>query len=90
MRKLLSLIILERIRQPVDAFLSPAHSGFRSGRSCADVVWAHRWLVAKTLRYKVVVNILGIDMSRRRSFRPRSKENAAQSHWTDLEAQSYE
>ena len=90
LRKLLSLIILERIRQPVDAFLSPAHSGFRSGRSCTDVVWAHRWLVAKTLRYKEVVNILGIDMSRRRSFRPRSKKNAAQSHWTDLEAQSYE
>ena len=64
LRKLLSLIILERIRKPVNEFLSPSHSGFRSGRSCADVVWAHRWLIAKTLRYKVVVNILGIDMSR--------------------------
>ncbi len=34
-------VILEKVRQPVDAFLSLSHSGFRSGRSCADVVWAH-------------------------------------------------
>jgi len=44
LRKLLSLIILERVRHPVDALLSPSHSSFCSGLSCADVVWAHPWL----------------------------------------------
>ncbi len=52
LRKLLSIIVLNRIREAVDMYLSPAQSGFRCGRSCADIVWAHRWLVAKTLRYK--------------------------------------
>ena len=34
------------------------------GRSTADVVWAHRWLVAKTQRYHSTVHLLGIDLSK--------------------------
>lgn len=64
LRKVLSLITLTRIRSAVEGYLSPGQSGFRCGRSCADIVWAHRWLIAKTLRYKVVIHILGLDMSR--------------------------
>ena len=64
LRKVLSLITLLRIRGVVDRYLSPAQSGFRPGRSCADIVWAHRWLAAKSLRYKAVIHVLGLDMSR--------------------------
>ena len=32
--------------------------------ACADILWAHRWFVAKTLRYKALIHLLGIDMSR--------------------------
>ncbi len=56
--KLLSIIVFNRIRKEVDMYLSPAQSGFRCGRSCADIVWAHIWLVAKTVRYKAPVHIL--------------------------------
>ena len=63
LRKILSLITLFRIHGVVDTYLSPAQSGFRVGRSCADIVWAHRWLIAKSLRYKVIIHILGLDMS---------------------------
>ena len=64
LRKILSLITLARIRTAVELYLSPAQSGFRPGRSCADIVWAHRWLAAKSLKYKVIIHILGLDMSR--------------------------
>jgi len=64
LRKILSLITLARIRDPVNCFLSQSHSAYRVGRSTADIVWAHRWLVAKALRYKTQIHILGLDMSR--------------------------
>ncbi|KAK2188487.1 hypothetical protein NP493_131g05015 [Ridgeia piscesae] len=57
LRKTLSLITLQRISDKVDDFFSPSQSGFRRGRSTADVIWGHRWLVAK-------IEILGIDLSR--------------------------
>ena len=64
LRKVLSLITLARTRVAFDLFLSPAQSGFRQGRSCCDVVWAHRWLTAKVHRYKTIIHLLGLDMSR--------------------------
>ena len=64
LRKVLSLITLARIRGPVDLYLSPSQAAYRPGRSGADIVWAHRWLVAKSMRYKVAIHVLGLDMSR--------------------------
>ena len=49
---------------PVDSYLRQAQGGFRLGRSTADIVWAHRWLVGKVLRYKGIIHVLGLDMSR--------------------------
>ena len=42
--KTLFLITLHRISYKVNDFLSPSQSGFRRGRSKADVVWGHRWV----------------------------------------------
>ena len=64
LRKTLSLLTLARVRPKVDQYLAQTHSGFRPGRSTADVVWAHRWLVAKTQRYHSTVHLLGIDLSK--------------------------
>jgi len=64
LRKTMSLVVLRRISKPVNDFLSPSQSGFRQNRSTADIIWCHRWLAAKTQRYKCIINILGIDMSR--------------------------
>ncbi|KAI0226986.1 hypothetical protein LSAT2_022558 [Lamellibrachia satsuma] len=64
LRKTLSLITLHRISDKVNDFHSPPQRGFRRGRSTADVVWGHRWLVAKCHRYKYVIEIPGIDLPR--------------------------
>lgn len=60
-RKILSLNTLSRVRTNVEAFLSPTQSGFRTGRSTTEAVWAHR-LAATTQRYKEI-ELLSIDMS---------------------------
>ena len=63
-RKAISTVILHRIRSKVDAWLSPNQSGFRVARSTADAVWAHRWNVALTHRFRTSMYILGIDLSK--------------------------
>ena len=60
----LSLVTLQRISKKVDQYLSLTQSGFRRGRSTADVVWSHRWLASVCQRYRTQINILGIDMSK--------------------------
>ena len=62
-RKTLSLIVLERTRENIDRFLAPSQSGFRKGRSTADIVWAHKWIISKALQQDVKIFITGIDMS---------------------------
>ena len=62
-RKVLSIITLNRIRPHIEQYLSPSQSGFRRHRSTGDIVWAHRWLKARTQKYKEEFSILGIDMS---------------------------
>ena len=51
-RKVLSLITLNRIREKVNCYLSPSQAGFRPCRSTADIVWTHRWLTGRVDRYK--------------------------------------
>ena len=58
LRKTLSLIVFSRIATKVDNFLSPSQSGFRRGRSTADVVFGYKWLCAKAQQF------LCIDLSR--------------------------
>ena len=56
--------MLHRVSPKVEKFLSPGHSGFRKGRSTADVVWSHRWFAAACQRYHTTFHILGIDLSK--------------------------
>ena len=64
LRKTLSLIVLSRNATKVDNFLSPSQSGFRRGRSTADVVFGYRWLCAKAQRQRITIEFLCIDLSR--------------------------
>ena len=65
LRKTLSLIVLSRISDKVYEFLYPGQSGFRRGRSTADVLFGYRWLAAKTQRFQKSFRVLhGIAMSR--------------------------
>ena len=63
-RKVMSLIVLGRISTAVSAFLGPTSSGFRAGRSTADVLWTQRWMAAKCQRYRCSIHMLGLDMSK--------------------------
>ena len=63
MRKVLSLLTLDRIRLSIEKYLSHSQSGFRPERSTSDVVWTHRWLAAKTVTENINIKITGIDMS---------------------------
>ena len=56
LRKTLSLIVLSRIAPKVDEYLSSSQSGFRRGRSTADVVFGYRWLCGKAQRQRVQSN----------------------------------
>ena len=64
LRKTLSLTVLSRIATKVDNFLSPSQSGFRRGRSRADVVFGYIWLCAKAQRQRITIEFLCIDLSR--------------------------
>jgi hypothetical protein len=63
LRKTLSLIVLQRIQPAVERFLPASQSGFRQNRSTADVVWMHKWLIARTMKAKEEVLALRLDMS---------------------------
>ena len=63
LRKTLSLVVLSRIVTKVDNFLSLSQSGFRRGRSTADVVFGYRWLCAKAQRQRVTIEFLCIELS---------------------------
>ena len=63
-RKIMSPIVLGRISTAVSAFLGPTSSGFRAGRSTADVLWTQRWMAAKCQRYRCSIHMLGLDMSK--------------------------
>lgn len=63
-RKILSNIVLKRIRPKIEEFLSPAQAGFRKGRSTTDVVWTHKWLIASATTFQGKDYwILGVDLS---------------------------
>ena len=64
MRKVVSLITLHHIQKKVNAFTSTAQAGFKQGRSCANVVWAQRMLIAVAQCRKWEFHNMGIDMSR--------------------------
>ena len=62
-RKILSNIVLNRIKSKVDKYLSAAQSAYRNSRSTGDIVWAYRWMIAKTQIVKETILVTGIDLS---------------------------
>ena len=63
-RETLSLIVLIRIRPAVDQFLPASQSGFRQNRSTAVAVWTHKWMIARVMKVREEIHILGVDQSR--------------------------
>ena len=62
-RKILSLITLRRIQHQVDQYTGPWQAAYKQGRSCSDLVWCQRMLVATVLNKPFSFHKMGIDMS---------------------------
>ena len=62
-RKMLSLITLNRICSATDQYISDSQSSSRQGRGTTDVIWGLKWLVAKTQKFQLEVYLTRIDMS---------------------------
>ena len=55
---------MNRIRNKTEEYKGSYQSGFRNGRSTTDIVWSHKWDIAKALTYRdEEYYILGIDLS---------------------------
>ena len=63
-RKVLSNIVQSRISPKMEEFISPNQSGFRPGRSTADVTWAYRMAMACTQKYNISIRQTGLDLSK--------------------------
>ena len=60
----MSNVTLNRVNIKVDNYLSPSQAAYRKGRSTTDIIWAHRFVIAKVQKYQELeVYITGIDMS---------------------------
>ena len=62
-RKVLSIISLNRIQDLVNHYTGPWQCGYKNGRSCADIVWSQRMLISVVLRKHHEFHKMGIDMS---------------------------
>ena len=51
-RKVMSIITLERINGRTEQYLSWSQSAYREFRSTSDIIWAHRWLVSRIEIYQ--------------------------------------
>ena len=63
-RRLLSLIILDRISDKVDETMSPYQFAYRRGRSTGDIVLIHKYLIAGAKSKGLEKVCMGIDMSK--------------------------
>ena len=62
-RKLLSLITMNRIRSATEQDISDSQSSSRQGRGKMDVAWRLKWLVAKSQNSQVELYLTGINTS---------------------------
>ena len=62
-QKILSKIFMNRTEDKINKHLSQPLSVYRKSRSTTDVVWAHRWMAAKTQVQDIAVFITRFNMS---------------------------
>ena len=62
-RKILSKIVMNRVNNKINSHLDQSQSAYRKGRATTDIVWAYRWIAAKTQKEELTVYSTGIDMS---------------------------
>ena len=62
-RKILSVLTLNRIQEQVNQYTGPWQCGYKPGHSCADIVWSQQMLISVVLRKRCEIHKMGIDMT---------------------------
>ncbi|XP_065576324.1 uncharacterized protein LOC136037530 [Artemia franciscana] len=62
--KLLASVILQRLRKALDATLQEEQHGFRTGRSCSDLIFVLRMLVEESKEWNKKLYLLFIDFEK--------------------------
>ena len=62
-RKVLSLVVVQRARPRFESRLPPGQAGARPARSTADGVWTKRMLIALVSHFRIDIHALGTDIS---------------------------
>ena len=62
-RKILCLVVLKRIDEKIEKYLSPGQHGYRSGRSTTEVAWTTQYLKAICEKFKEEYAVIQTDMS---------------------------
>ena len=58
------MITLNRIYGKINEYLSASQAVYRKDRSTTDIVWARRFIIAKSMMYQnSEMHIVGLDMS---------------------------
>ena len=60
-QKILSKIFMDRTENKINKHLSQSQSAYRKSRSITDVIWAHRWMAAKTQVQDIAIFITVIN-----------------------------
>ena len=63
MRKIISHITLNRIREAAEKLIGHTQSAYRKGRSTTDVIWTHRFTMATSYATKQEIYVTSLDMS---------------------------
>lgn len=62
-RKILCLVVLNRINEKIEKYLSPSQHGYRSGRSTTEVTWTTQFLKAVCEKFMEEYDVVQTDMS---------------------------
>jgi K+/H+ antiporter YhaU regulatory subunit KhtT len=64
LRKIISTVQLNRMKEAVNRYLPPGQHAYREGRSTTEVIWTMQWIKATTEKYSERAKIIGIDLSK--------------------------
>ena len=54
---------MNRKEDKINRYLAQSQSTHRKGRTTTDIIWAHRWVIAKKQIQDIAIYITGINMA---------------------------
>ena len=63
-RKVLTIVLLERMQIVIEPQMSETQRGFRKGRGTVDQIWVTRQIMEKAVEYRTTVHLCFIDLTK--------------------------